>query len=70
MTPEHAVEVTARLREDEPPLGLDESEAICPKCCLAYFVTNRAFDWGLCRDCLDVALEPVRDLPGPPAPPF
>lgn len=59
---EHAAEVTARLQADSPlvvdgvNLGLDEGEAICPSCSLAFFVSDRAHSWGLCRDCLDTAL--------------
>jgi len=49
---EHAAEVTERLREEEPPLGLDYKEAVCPACSLAFLVTDRAHSWGLCRDCL------------------
>lgn len=55
----HAAEVTERLREEEPPLGLDLSEAICPRCRLAFFVGERAFSWGVCSDCLGEPLQPV-----------
>lgn len=51
---EHAAEVTERLREDEPPLGLTLDEAVCPRCLMAYFVP--AGSWGVCRDCLDEPL--------------
>lgn len=54
---EHAADVTARLREDEPPLGLEEREAICPSCTFAFLVPSRP-TWGLCPDCFD-PLEPV-----------
>ncbi|MGZ0151852.1 hypothetical protein ACXJJ3_32670 [Kribbella sp. WER1] len=40
---------TLRLRQEEPPLGLDEKEAICPSCNLAYFVPVSARV--ICRDC-------------------
>ena len=56
---EHAAEVTERLREEDPPLGLDLTEAICPACSLAFFVTDRVHSWGLCPDCLKGALEAV-----------
>lgn len=48
-------EVTERLREDGPDaLGLAMDEAICPSCCLAYFV--RAGQDGVCRSCAE---EPI-----------
>lgn len=59
---EHAVEVTARLHEEEPitvdgvTVGLDLAEAICPACSLAFWVADRAHSWGLCPDCLSAAL--------------
>lgn len=53
---EHAAEVTERLREEEPPFGLALTEAICPACRLAFFVTDRVHSWGLCPDCLGAAL--------------
>lgn len=56
----HAHATTERLRAEEPPLGLALNEAICPVCSLAYLVTDRAFDWGTCPDCIGAALEPVR----------
>lgn len=49
---EHAAEVTERLREEEPPLGLTLHEAICPSCSLAFLVTDRAHSWGICRECM------------------
>jgi hypothetical protein len=59
---EHAAEVTARLHAEGPlivegtNLGLDLTEAICPACSLAFFVTDRVHSWGLCPDCLREAL--------------
>lgn len=61
-TAAHAREVTSRLRADDPPLGLADTEAICPRCSLAFIVREAAFDWGVCPDCLAdavVQLEPV-----------
>lgn len=56
---EHAQEVTLLLQEDDPPLGLDYTEAICPACSLAFFVTDRDHSWGMCRECFEVALAKV-----------
>jgi len=55
----YAAEVTARLREEEPPLGLLLSEAVCPACLPAYWLP--AGTDGACRDCAadGVALELV-----------
>lgn len=58
----HARDVTGRLRDDEPPMGLSHREAICPRCSLAFHVRESAFDWGVCPDCLAdavVRLEPI-----------
>lgn len=43
----HARELTERLREDEPPLGLDRTEIVCPVCQLASW---REGPFGLCPD--------------------
>lgn len=47
----HAEEVTARLRDEEPPFDLAPREAICHRCHLAYWV-HAEFSWGRCPDCL------------------
>lgn len=60
---EHAAEVTARLREDEQPLGLAPTEAICPRCTLAFFVREGAFSWGICPDCLADAVSELEPVP-------
>lgn len=72
-TTEHTREVTERLRATGPlsvdgqEIGLAPDEAVCPRCNLAYFVGERAFDWGTCPDCLAEALVPVQaDGPLPP----
>lgn len=56
----HAEDVTAALREEEPPLAVALNEAVCPSCALVFTVTDRLHSWGLCRDCLT---EAVKRLP-------
>jgi hypothetical protein len=43
-----AKEVTHRLRDDEPPAGLDRNERVCPVCKLVFVERVQAF--GLCAD--------------------
>jgi hypothetical protein len=57
MTCSDPVAVAAEAKE--PPFGIDSHEAICPSCDLAFFVTEAAFSWGVCPDCLGEALVPV-----------
>ena len=38
---------TARLRDDEPPLGLEDRESICPACNLVHWSTAVR----PCHDC-------------------
>jgi hypothetical protein len=54
----HAREVTERLREEEPPLGLDLREAVCHSCNLAFWVHD-AFSWGVCPECLAESLTTI-----------
>lgn len=65
MIPAATAEETLRLREEEPPLGLDETEVICPACRLAQH--EGGFSWGVCRDCLTEALDAFAETYVPPA---
>lgn len=57
MTPEeHAADVTAKLRADDPPLGMSEQEVVCPRCTLVFFIPTGVPFWGVCPDCVGEAI--------------